>query len=81
MNSFAYVYDTTLVGHNEFVQQAQNLFLHENALNPVAFPALRRFEVEVVRMTATLFHGDESVVGTMTSGGTESILCAIKAVR
>ena len=38
-------------------------------------------ENEVIRMTANLFHGDEEVVGTMTSGGTESIMMAVKTYR
>ena len=41
----------------------------------------RRFEVEIVAMTADMLHGDANVVGSVTSGGTESILCAIKAYR
>lgn len=41
----------------------------------------RRFEVETVAMTANMLHGDANVVGSVTSGGTESILCAVKAYR
>jgi sphinganine-1-phosphate aldolase len=63
------------------VKEAYNLFFSENALNPSAFPSLRRFEAEVVRMCAGLFHGGEEVEGTMTSGGTESILLAVKTAR
>ena len=32
-------------------------------------------------MTASMLHGDANVVGNVTSGGTESILCAVKAYR
>ena len=39
---FAYVYS-----HDEdfwnFIQKAHNIFMHENALNPMAFPSLRRY--------------------------------------
>lgn len=38
-------------------------------------------EAEVVSMTLKLFNGGPSCVGTMTSGGTESILMALKAYR
>ncbi|ETE63813.1 Sphingosine-1-phosphate lyase 1 [Ophiophagus hannah] len=38
-------------------------------------------EAEVVRMACTLFHGGAKSCGTMTSGGTESILLACKAYR
>jgi sphinganine-1-phosphate aldolase len=61
-------------------QQAFLRYFSENALNPMAFPSLRRFESEVVSMTASLL-GDEQAVGSMTSGGTESILMAVKTAR
>lgn len=67
--------------HAAFLKQAHNAFFSENALNPMAFASLRRMEADVVRMTAGLLHGDEDVVGTMTSGGTESLLLAVKAYR
>jgi hypothetical protein len=35
----------------------------------------------LVSMAAGLFHGDADVAGTMTSGGTESIMMAVKAAR
>ena len=56
-------------------------FMHENALNPMVFPNLRHFEVEIVAMTSWMLHGGEGVVGHVTSGGTESILMAIKTYR
>ncbi len=63
------------------VKEAYNLFFSENALNPTAFPSLKQMEVEVVSMVADLFHGQEDTSGTMTSGGTESILLAVKTAR
>lgn len=62
-------------------EAAYSAFFFENGLNPSAFPSLRKFETEVVAMSADLVHGDSEVVGNMTSGGTESILCAVKAAR
>lgn len=38
-------------------------------------------EAEVVRIICNLFHGDENSCGSMTSGGTESIMMACKAFR
>jgi sphinganine-1-phosphate aldolase len=67
--------------HHEFVKNAHNLFMSENALNPMAFKSLRRFESETVRMCADLFHGDRNVVGIVSSGGTESLLMAVKTYR
>ena len=67
--------------HHELLRRANNLFLAENALNPMAFASLRRLEHEVVQMTAAMLHGPDTTVGTMTSGGTESILMAVKTLR
>ncbi|MDH3260668.1 MAG: aspartate aminotransferase family protein [Acidimicrobiia bacterium] len=67
--------------HAAFLKEAHGTFFSENALNPIAFPSLRRFETEVVRMTATMLNGDNNVAGTMTSGGSESILMAVKTYR
>lgn len=65
----------------ELVQEVYNLYFHENALNPMSFPSLRKFESEVVSMVAGLLGGGTEVSGTMTSGGTESILMAVKTAR
>ncbi|NLH47639.1 MAG: aspartate aminotransferase family protein [Myxococcales bacterium] len=67
--------------HTDFLQKAYNLFFSENGLNPMAFLSLKRFESEVIRMTAVMLPGDEEAVGTMTSGGTESCLLAVKTYR
>lgn len=67
--------------HQRLLEQAYTLYFSENFLNPMAFRSLKRMETEIVRMSATLFGGDDDVVGTMTSGGTESILMAVKAYR
>lgn len=67
--------------HEAFIKKAHNLYFSENALNPMAFKSLKRFEHEVVQMTAGLLNGDEQVAGTMTSGGTESCLLPVLAYR
>ena len=36
---------------------------------------------QIICMTADMLHGDGNVVGALTSGGTESILMAVKAYR
>ena len=56
-------------------------FMHENALNPLVFPSLRQFEVETIAMVANMLHSDSQCVGSITSGGTESILMAVKTYR
>ena len=65
----------------EFLKAAYTMFFSENGLNPGAFPSLRRFESEVIAMTANLLGGDTKTCGNMTSGGTESILMAVKTAR
>ncbi len=62
-------------------KEAYGMFFSENALNPMAFPSLKKFENEVIAMTADLFRGGPEAAGNMTSGGTESILLAVKASR
>src|SRR3954469_23068818 len=55
-------------------------FSSENGLSAKAFPSLQCFESEVIAMTAGLFHGEQAV-GSITGGGTESILLAVKSAR
>jgi sphinganine-1-phosphate aldolase len=55
-------------------------FSSENGLSAKAFPSLQRFESDVIAMTAGLFHG-EHAVGSITGGGTESIMLAVKSAR
>ena len=77
--TFGMVYDAGPEAH-DVVETVATMFLHDNALNTVAFPSLARIQSEVVGITADLLHGEEAA-GFMTSGGTESILCAVKAAR
>jgi glutamate/tyrosine decarboxylase-like PLP-dependent enzyme len=56
-------------------------FMSDNALNTAAFPSLGRMQSEVVAMVSDLLHGGSEASGFMTSGGTESILMAVKAAR
>lgn len=77
---FSLVYDAG-EAHLELLKQAHSLYFCENGLNPMAFQSLKRMEGEVVRMAADLMHGGPQAVGTMTSGGTESLLMAVKAAR
>ncbi|CDQ58562.1 unnamed protein product [Oncorhynchus mykiss] len=56
-------------------------FAWSNPLHPDLFPGVRKMEAEIVRMACTLFNGGPNSCGTVTSGGTESILMACKAYR
>ncbi len=66
---------------DDLLKEASLLFFSENGLNPTAFPSLRKFETEIVAMAASLLGGDEDTAGTVTSGGTESLLMAVKTAR
>lgn len=78
--AFGMVYDGGPDVH-AVAEAAARLYLHENALNTIAFPSLRQIQSEVVGWTAQLLHGDAAVAGFLTSGGTESILCGVLAAR
>jgi glutamate/tyrosine decarboxylase-like PLP-dependent enzyme len=77
--AFGMVYDGGPSVH-EVAERAARIYLHENALNTRAFPSLGAIQSEVVGWTAGLLNGPEAA-GFLTSGGTESILCAVKAAR
>jgi sphinganine-1-phosphate aldolase len=51
-----------------------------NPLHPDVFPAVRKMEAEIVAMTLKLFNNSNGA-GTMTSGGTESIIMSVKTHR
>src|SRR5258706_16120933 len=56
----------------EVAKDAYLRFFSENALNPMTFPSLRRFETEVLAMAQDLFHAPEGAAGSMSSGGAGS---------
>ena len=66
--------------HEQLLQRAHAMFASANLLNPMAFKSLKQIETELVEMAGRLFHC-AGAVGTVTSGGTESILCAVAAYR
>ncbi|MBI5825299.1 MAG: aspartate aminotransferase family protein [Chloroflexi bacterium] len=66
---------------DDLLKEASLLFFSENGLNPTAFPSLRKFETEIVAMAASLLGGDDNAAGTVTSGGTESLLMTVKTAR
>ncbi|XP_075971866.1 sphingosine-1-phosphate lyase [Anticarsia gemmatalis] len=61
--------------------EAYTLTAYTNPLHADVFPGINKMEAEVVRMAINLFHGDEDCCGTVTTGGTESIIMACKAFR
>jgi glutamate/tyrosine decarboxylase-like PLP-dependent enzyme len=75
-----YIYDPGEKVH-DVINDAYTLYLSENGLDPLSFPSLLRLENEVVRMTANLLDCADDVVGNFTSGGTESLILAVKTAR
>ena len=62
--------------------EAYQSHINQNALFArKMFPSVVRYDEEVVDMVLGLLNASESASGTLTSGGTESILLAVKTVR
>jgi glutamate/tyrosine decarboxylase-like PLP-dependent enzyme len=82
---FAYVYDPGDGSIDELATTAHALGAPVNGLDPTAFPSLLAMENAVVGAAPALLGGGpggvESVVGNLTSGGTESLILAVKAAR
>ncbi|WP_168211921.1 pyridoxal phosphate-dependent decarboxylase family protein [Ruania zhangjianzhongii] len=78
--SWSLVYDSP-DWHQNLVDEAAALFAHENALSASAFPSTQHFESEVVAMVASVIAPDSESYGVFTTGGTESIMVAMKGYR
>ncbi|WP_432950790.1 pyridoxal phosphate-dependent decarboxylase family protein [Kribbella sp. CA-253562] len=79
-STLAYVYDSGLTEADEIGRTALAQYGATNGLDPTVFPSLRTLENELVGWAARLLNGS-SAVGTVTSGGTESVLLAVQAAR
>ena len=76
----AYVYEPKK--ETEAVTKAAySMYLIENGLDPTAFPSLLQLENQLMGIAIDLLNGDEETVGSFTSGGTESIILAVKTAR
>lgn len=64
----------------EVAKEAHLRFFSTNALYQGYFPGLAQFESEILDFAADLFHGPDAT-GSITSGGSESILMAVKSAR
>ncbi|GAA1056733.1 aminotransferase class V-fold PLP-dependent enzyme [Agromyces luteolus] len=87
----SYVYDSGLAELDELAARAARLVQPVNGLDPTTFTSVAAMEAGVVGFARRVFHGgpagagvDEAgteVVGSVTSGGTESCLLAVKTAR
>lgn len=76
--SLVYHYDDE---HLDFLKNIYGLYMQENGLNPLAFKSLKNMEDEVIQMVLNLFHAPDSGCGVVTTGGTESILLALRTYK
>ncbi len=74
--------------HVALLDAVYALYSQANPLHADVWPSVARFEAEIVAMTAQLLGGDphssddaQVVCGTLSSGGTESIMLAVKSYR
>ena len=62
--------------------QAYQLYINTNALFAnLSFSSLARYEADLVAMLLEMMNAPEGAVGSLTIGGTESILMAVKTAR
>jgi glutamate/tyrosine decarboxylase-like PLP-dependent enzyme len=70
--------------HIDFLNKVYALQSQSNPLHADLFPSTIKFEAEIIAMTANMLSAhtvDDDICGTITSGGTESILLAMKSYR
>ena len=78
----SYVYDSGLAELDELASAAMRLVQPVNGLDPTTFTSVAVMESEVVGFARDLLAGgDPDVVGSVTTGGTESCLLAVKTAR
>lgn len=78
----SYVYDPGNAQLDALAAQAMEAARPLNGLDPTTFPSIAAMEGELVRFATRIMHGrPRHVFGTVTSGGTESCLLAVKTAR
>ncbi len=77
----SYVYDSGLSAVDDLAAAAMLAVQPLNGLDPTVFTSIAAMERDVVAFMRTLLGGDDGVVGTVTSGGTESCMLAVKTAR
>ncbi|HEX4058314.1 MAG TPA: aspartate aminotransferase family protein [Galbitalea sp.] len=77
----SYVYDSGMSELDELAASAIRLMQPVNGLDPTTFTSVAVLERETVGFVRELLSGDNEVVGSVTSGGTESCLLAVKTAR
>ncbi len=77
---FGYVFDPG----RDIIQVAEKAllkFYHKSGLDFTVFPSLLRMENDIIDFAIKHLNVDEKAAGSFTSGGTESIMLAVKTAR
>lgn len=82
----SYVYDPGDPDLDRLIAEAVRLTLPVNGLDPTAFPSVAVMERDLIAFARRMLHGHrgrgrQRVFGTITSGGTESCMLAVKTAR
>jgi len=77
----SYVYDSGRPDLDELAARAARAVQPVNGLDPTTFGSVAVMERELVGFAREAFHGGDDVVGSVTSGGTESCILAVKTGR
>lgn len=87
----SYVYDSGMAELDDLAAAAMLAVQPVNGLDPTTFTSVAVMERELIGFARRILHGEaeagaetasnETVVGTITSGGTESCLLAVKTAR
>jgi len=75
------IYHGAVKDMQELFGKVFGMYAIANTLHPDVFFSTRQLESEVIRMVVNMYNGDADACGTITSGGTESILSAMKTYR
>lgn len=70
--------------HIDFLNEVYSLNSQSNPIHTDVWPSIRKYEAEIISMVANMMGAEktnEDICGTVTSGGTESIILAMKVYR
>lgn len=70
--------------HIDFQNKVYEMYSQTNPLHSDLWPSVTKFEAEIISMTANMLGAQQTsdkIVGAVSSGGTESILLAMKSYR
>lgn len=77
----SYVYDSGLAELEALSAAAMAAVQQINGLDPTTFPSVAVMEREILGFAFHVFHADSETAGSVTTGGTESCLLAVKTAR